>query len=290
MRLRLVIPLLLAIVHSSVFAQPVITGVSENDQREGRNAAEMTSTVATTTILIPIIYDGPGAFGSRWWTRLIVSNFSAQPFTTPGVTFVEATCVFPSCPESPVLAPGQSSPIVRPISAPHGLLLRGPADVASDLSFRADFGRSDGTFDWQSAVELPVVREREFSTRALHFTDAPLFGGGSWVTTLRIYGIDALPGTTVRLQLRRSPHDPPVAERLVQLEAPPATEPSATPLFPAYAQMNLQHEFPMNTYRCLACIVSVVPVPREGSGPPRIWAFLSATFHTSGISKILRPQ
>ena len=91
-----------------------------------------------TVILIPTMYVGPGAFGSTWWTVVIVTNHSDAPFASPQSVF-RVQCVIPEGCTTPQLAPGQFGVLFSPRLA-NGLLLYAPAVVAENLAFSAHFG------------------------------------------------------------------------------------------------------------------------------------------------------
>lgn len=118
-----------------------------------------------TAILIPTMYVGPGAFGSTWWSVVIITNHSDAPFESSSAMF-RVQCPIPEGCDSPRIEPGQLGVLFSPRPA-NGLLLYAPAVVAENLAFSAHFG--SGPFIFSNGSELPIVREDEFTRRRIHF-------------------------------------------------------------------------------------------------------------------------
>jgi hypothetical protein len=246
--------------------------------------------VSAATILVPTLYVGPGALGSRWYSNVVVNNHSAVPFSSPGVQFL-VHCPIPEGCFSAEVAPGAYGHIVAPRPA-EGLLLTAPDGIAEDLAFQARFGQEE-QFRAVNGAELPLVREHEFVRRpirlpavALHTTLVPIR------TTLRIYGIDAIEGTTVRVEVRSwfNPSEEPLASKVVTLRVPASPAGVATPIYPAYAQLAMQQEFPFEVLRGTSFNITIVPLPLGSGEVPRIWAFLSTTTNTNDHVSIQQPQ
>jgi hypothetical protein len=234
----------------------------------------------TTTILIPTLYQGPGAHGSTWGSYVFVQNDSPLPLTSPGVEFFVQCLPIPEPCERPEVPPGESGVIASPWPA-DGLLLHVPAEAADELAFKARFGQGEFELD---GTELPLVREHQFRRKPvqlpgvrLHFTSVPIR------TTLRIYGIDAIPGTTVRI-------DAGPASRLVTLHVPPSPAGLSRPLYPAYAQIALQAEFPHDVLHAAGANITIVPLPLPSGEVPRIWAWISTTSNVTNDVSIQQPQ
>lgn len=131
-------------------------------------------------ILIPVIFNGPGAFGSNWITELSLRNDNDYP--------VE--------PWRPIAGSFSIAP-VKPLrfgsgSAPSGLFLMVPRQAAAGLHFHAavrDTSRADD--EW--ATEVPVVREDDFSSSGVELLDIP--ANARFRTMVRIYSaINPVPG------------------------------------------------------------------------------------------------
>lgn len=243
----------------------------------------------TSTILIPTLYIGPGSHGSFWWSGASVNNYSELPFASPGVEFI-VQCPIPEGCFSSEVPPGEFGLIIAPRPA-GGLLLHAPSEVAGDLAFQARFGQGENVL--LNGTELPVVREQQFRRGPIHLPSVALHMTLTPVrTTLRVYGVDALPGTTVRIEVRPwyLLTGPPLAAKLVSLHAPPSPDTAPEPVYPAYAQLALQREFPFEQLMGTAFNISIVPLPLESGEVPRIWAFLSTTANGTNEVSIQTPQ
>lgn len=243
-------------------------------------------------ILIPVLYNGPGAYGSHWWTTVIVNNHAPRDFSSPGVLFrIVVRCGIPEgCPSTAVPA-GEFGEVLAPQSA-HGLLLYAPEDIAGDLAFHSRFG-SGFTGDIATSSELPLVREPEFIRGPVRLPYVALHGTETAIrSTLRIYAPDAQPGTAVRVELRpwHEPSAPPTVERTVHLTVPAGQPDARLPLCPAYAQLALQQEFPLEVTRSGSVNITVIPLPLSSGEIPRIWAFISTTENETQEVVIQTPQ
>lgn len=242
-----------------------------------------------STILVPTLYNGPGAFGSTWWSSVVVNNHSPLPFSSPGVEFI-IQCPIPEGCFSEEVPAGEFGGLIAPRPA-GGLLLYAPAEVAENLAFQARFGQGNSAVT--NGAELPLVREREFKRGEIHLPSVQLHLTQLPVrTTLRVYGVDALPGTTVRIDVR-SWHvvtGGVRASKIVSLHVPESPAGSSRPIYPAYAQIALQQEFPFESLLGSAFNITIVPLPLESGEVPRIWAFLSTTSNVSQQVEIQQPQ
>ena len=123
-------------------------------------------------VLLPVIFNGPGAFGSNWTTDLSLRNdngYSVEPWRPIG----GSSSIVPSRP----LLFGSGN-------VPAGLFAVVPRQAASGLAFHAavrDTSRGDA--EW--ATEIPVVREGAFSAAGVELLDIP--ADARFRTTVRIY-------------------------------------------------------------------------------------------------------
>lgn len=127
-------------------------------------------------VLIPVVFHGPGAFGSNWVTELSLVNTNSslmEPWRPIG---------------------GQTSIASKPLlfgseDAPNGLFLIVPRQMTPSLTFHAavrDTSRSDS--EW--ATQIPVVHEAQFSSYPVELLDIPI--DSRFRTMLRIYSPDPL--------------------------------------------------------------------------------------------------
>ena len=127
-------------------------------------------------VLIPVVFNGPGAFGSNWVTELSLVNANSYPIE----------------PWHPIA--GQTSIASKPVvfgseSAPNGIFLIVPRQAAASLTFHAAV-RDTSRADREWATEIPVVRETEFSNYPVELLDIPV--DVRFRTMLRIYSPDPL--------------------------------------------------------------------------------------------------
>jgi len=123
-------------------------------------------------VLVPVIFNGPGALGSNWVTELSLRNdnlYSVEPWRPIGGSSV----IVPSKPV--IFGSG---------NAPAGLFFVVPRQAALSLAFHAavrDTSRADA--EW--ATEMPVVREGQFSASGVDLLDIPV--DARFRTMVRIY-------------------------------------------------------------------------------------------------------
>lgn len=125
-------------------------------------------------VLIPVYFNGPGAFGSQWKTDLSVRNDNAYAVTPFGRSAVPAR---------------MSQPLTLDEPAPAGAILFIPRESSDALHFGAlvrDTSRQ--AVDW--GTEIPVVRERDFLSAAFYLLNVPR--DPKFRLTLRIYGMDSV--------------------------------------------------------------------------------------------------
>jgi hypothetical protein len=123
-------------------------------------------------ILLPVIFNGPGAFGSNWVTEIALRNvndYGVEPWRPVGGSSV-------------IVA---SKPLLfGPGNAPAGLFVIVPRQAASRLAFHASV-RDTSRADSEWATEIPVVRENQFSTAGVELLDIPV--EPRFRTMIRIY-------------------------------------------------------------------------------------------------------
>jgi hypothetical protein len=237
-------------------------------------------------VLIPTLYSGPGALGSRWFSSVVVNNHEPTSFKSPGVIF-DVLCPIPEGCTSDEIGPGEFGAIESPLPA-NGLLLYLPSESAH-IAFMARLAASPRN-SLYGGTELPVVREHEFTSGRVELPYVPIQGTSPLRTTLRIYAPDAQAGTFVRVELRdwTSLQGAPKFATTVALNAPP--QPTTVPIYPGFAQLTLQDVFPAAALSASSYNVSVVPLPFDSTSTPRIWAFISITNNATQEVTIQRPQ
>lgn len=172
--------------------------------------------------LLPItVRDAAGAYGTRWttelWSRSEDGPAGFYPFLAP--SFCD-----PPCPEPAVFPDDSSYQLDFFRTHPgesDGMLLYINKNRLLSTHISLQLNETSGRYKF-TPLQLPVVRERDFTTRTVHIPGVPA-GNGSRVT-LRVYGIDpALPG---EVRIRMFSEDPPlpqmiVLDRVISLSAVP---------------------------------------------------------------------
>lgn len=151
--------------------------------------ADVPDPQAFATVLVPLIFNGPGAYGSQWRTDVRLRNtgdVALSPVTYFNMRFCPETPVLadPPLPCRPEIAPSTSAYVFTP-DRPRGVLLRlvrGMADQATFSALVRDTSREDISF----GAEMPIVREEDFRTGAIYFPNVPLHDS-RYRFSLRVY-------------------------------------------------------------------------------------------------------
>jgi hypothetical protein len=232
-------------------------------------------------ILIPILYNGPGEHGSRWYTYASVNHFGTHVLDGRGVVFLSPDCPIPEGCERGELENGYGA-IVGPQSL-GGLWLH---PVEGDrVEVQAHFGertRHAGT----EGVELPIARDEDFRSGRFGLPAVRLDGGHEHQvirTTLRVYALDPSPGQHVRIEMRGW-YNPaaPVPEAVQIIALNPGDD-----LHPAYAQLDLQDAFPQVQQGSVR--IDIIPETVAGV-TPRVWAFATVTHNATNEVTVVSPH
>lgn len=139
------------------------------------------------TVMIPMLFDGPGAFGSHFFTEVFITNLGSSTVTS------YRPIAFGGCPgigsticEVPI-QPGRTTQIFTTNHATNGVLIRPLREQMSALSFAGrvrDLAHENDDF----GAELPIVREAEFLHGRIVLPDILL--DSRYRTTLRFYSLD----------------------------------------------------------------------------------------------------
>lgn len=240
----------------------------------------------TTPVLVPVFYNGPGAYGSEWFTTVAVNNFSSQTIEGHGLETL-VRCPIPEGCERTRFIAGDVGYVTGPQSS-SGFLLYLPAAETRKVELDVRFGEVTRN---QYGVELPVAREEDFRHEPVVLPYVRLTGYGNELrTTVRIFSPDAIPGQQVRVEIRlqgQRPEDAPMGSRdlTLALTDPPNTP---EPMRPAYAELVLQQAFPENFNGYAS--VRVVPLPLAGDAVPRIWAMATSVRNDNNEVAVYSPQ
>ena len=201
-----------------------------------------------------------GALGSTWLTVVAEKNDSDHP--------VELQCYAPACVS---LAAGQTT-IVQAHVSPDPAFIYLPADQASNIhiGLRTIATASDGK---QVMMEIPVAHESDFKAGVLHLLFVPF--DQEYRQSLRIFDLDGMDGSVVRLRIFTTSATPDVDTTLV-LRRPPTPDVNGRPGAPAAITIsNLGAVYPaLKTGQAFVDIEPVTP-------GLRIWAFMTTTNNTT---------
>lgn len=133
-------------------------------------------------VLIPVLYSGPGSFGSQWQTELAMHNGNSFPLVQPSNDNLFSVPCFPECDSRP--AP-RSTVIVRGRNLSTGYVTYVPRQASQNLNFSLvvrDLSRDTTAF----GTSVPVVRENEFYDRSFSIVNIPSDTRNR--VALRLYG------------------------------------------------------------------------------------------------------
>ena len=242
-------------------------------------ASSLLTPAKADRILIPVVYNGPGANGSHWATMLSAINRSDQPWSTPDVGFVVIgpSCVIPEgCPATE-LRPGEFGYLSQPdtsrfvLSAPNGILLNVP-DIDQEIAIS---GRITAGPVW--GTQLPRIPERDFAQRSLLLSDVPT-SNSTYRTLLRVYALD-VSDTDVTVSFRDSPDlsRPPIASSVVHLR-----NAGSTASRPAFGELPIS--LPLDGLADRAFIIEIAAPPGV-----KFWAFCTITDNSTNAVTTITP-
>ena len=217
-------------------------------------------------VLVPVLFNGPGAFGSQWATEVQMINRAEG--TLRWIPNASAPL--------PAVASNATTSLTTLGNRPSGLLLFLPRDheVTFGSVFR-DLSR-DAT---QWGTELPVVREHELQDESVVLLNVPF--DPRYRLQLRVYGVDGVSfGANVsvaRENVNRT--------ALVNVTGPcNGDQQPCNSNQPAFGTVDLTQAFPGLTGR------HQVTVSTSPSGSRRLWAFITVTNNESQHVTTITPQ
>jgi hypothetical protein len=141
-------------------------------------------------VLVPIVIrnEVPGAYGSRWATRLAITNTAAQPVDVLGYEWAPRGCII-LCADQPLTQPGVTFyPALLSGQFTQGAILlidrRAANDIAVNLRVQ-DVSRASQTW----GTEIPVIREAGLFRSRFTILDVPV--EQRFRQSLRFYDPDA---------------------------------------------------------------------------------------------------
>ncbi len=238
-------------------------------------------------ILLPVVFQGPGAHGSVWTTRIFAHNAGKEPVPAANPIFegdpkCPAIC---GCAATPVIEPGRTNSVcVAGFSDPMGLIYYPLRSVADNVRFSARiFDASRSAVN--GGTEIPVVRERDFRTDSIVLVDvpaAPLFR-----LALRVYDPDQHDGGLVRMRITAVDAQTPIVESTITLSYPIRTLlPDPFPNRPAFAYIGDLLTAHPELSRIASVRIELTPVT-DGM---RIWGFVTITNNDTQQVTTVSPQ
>lgn len=241
-------------------------------------------------VLLPVLFFGPGAHGSRWATQVSVYNAGQNTVVTANEEFMGNPVCLAPCGCGPVseISPGQTAGICGHFADPAGLIVYAPKSEATDLNYHArayDTSRSTAN----AGTEIPVVREREFRTDAIHLLDLPL--DEHFRLGLRVFNPDQQDGAEVKMEVLDPSSTAILGERTITLSYPIRNiVPDPYPNRPAYANLGDLDKIVRDILGSASLIqqfhLRITPVTPD----IRIWAFATITNNETQLITTVSPQ
>lgn len=223
-------------------------------------------------VLVPILYDGPGAYGSQWLTETQMFNASGREVRfLPDVSRPLTS-----------LAPGAETSLSLFGQRPSGLVLFVPRGEALHFgSIVRDVSRDAEDF----GTEVPVARERDTDS-TLYLPNVPF--DSRYRLQLRIYDIDGRSGGVAVRGGRLGPAGTQKTDWVsLQIKGPceEGSVPTCNSNQPAYVSIDLTEEL------ALLAGSGRQPVWIEPSfDSRRLWAFVTVTNNETQRVTVISPQ
>jgi hypothetical protein len=222
-------------------------------------------------VLVPIIYFGPGAYGSQWETDAILRNVGSTALQWFSSVAHPPLCDAGDC---SVRANG-TFPLSNFGNRPKGLVLFIPRTISDDVHYgliARDTSRDPSAW----GAEARVVREKDARYGKFVIENVPL--DSRYRTTLRIYAIDG-GASVVKVSAFVSDVGSVATVQLEGCDAPPCN--SADPGFGTFDVRSLFPQFPDKS-RITLFIDAPVLRPH--------WALVSVTNNTTQHVTVISPQ
>ena len=219
-------------------------------------------------VLIPVLYEGPGAFGSQWTTEAFMTNWGPKTSNQGH----ELEPVLEVSKPLPALLLGEQTPSLISLFNNHGsgLLLFVPH--GQDVRF-GNLIRDTSRDASQFGTEVPVVREADTDT-FIELTNIPF--DPRFRLQLRIYGLE---GVGFAVNVRDANGD----GKTVTLNGPCSVVPCNSNQ-PAYASVDLRDIYPsLKEGRLRIGINSQV-------SNRKLWAFVTVTNNDTQDVTVISPQ
>lgn len=146
-------------------------------------------------VLVPVIINGPGAFGAQWSTDALMRNENDYSYPVNSI-FDSVFLGDPSDLPPKILPPAPHTTARAQSVAPNGTVMFVPRQTATNVWFALlakDLSRQAEAF----GTQIPVVREKRFFDRPFQILNVP--ADARYRVALRLYRMDA--GSGVRLRI-----------------------------------------------------------------------------------------
>ena len=245
---------------------------------------------AQERLLVPVAYQGGGAFGSSWSTVVGGLNRAQVPWRSPEVGFLVSCVPVPEPCFVDELPPMRAGMIVTNefedgLNAPTGLILYLPEGQNGGASVWARFGE-ESTASGPLADEMPTPRESDFTTDTI-FLPLVTVGAAPVRTTLRIYDIDGVREVRVRVRARTA-FGGPGQEQTVSTTVRPQQPVGSVPIVrPGYAELSLTSAFGQ---RFGVADIEIIQEDTPPNARARLWAFITITSNATNEVGIVTPR
>jgi hypothetical protein len=215
-------------------------------------------------ILVPLAGpDVPGSGNSLWRvenTGIILSDTKIETMPDP--------CLPPTLCEIPRRVPRSMDDFLAGGSTGSIIYVRESDAQKLRINSRVyDVARQEQT----AGAEIPVVREEEFTSEPMSIVGIPV--APHYRHTLRVYDLDAIEGTQVRIHVYVNDETTPRVSVLRGLTVPPYASPLPPlyPAFPGYLQLELGQLLPLPAGGTVR--IDIEPTEERR----KLWSFVSVT-------------
>ncbi len=243
-------------------------------------------------VLLPVLFFGAGAHGSLWATNISVYNAGVNTIVTPNAQFAGGPACPAVCGCGPIaqIPPRSTADVCGLFADPAGLILYMPKSSANDLHYHAravDTSRSTAN----AGTEIPVVREREFRTDAIHLQNLQL-DEQHFRLGLRVFNPDQHDGAQVRLEVLDTRSIEVYGEHIITLSYPIRNiVPDPYPNRPAYANLGDLDRIVREILGTRADSIDRFHLRLTPVTPNiRIWAFATITNNETQLITTVSPQ
>ncbi|PYQ29632.1 MAG: hypothetical protein DMF56_11760 [Acidobacteria bacterium] len=222
-------------------------------------------------VLIPVLYFGPGAFGSQWQTDATLRNLASTQLQWFSSVAFPTLCDVGDC----GVPSGGTFGLFEFGNRPKGLVLFVPRTISDDVHYgliARDTSRDDGAW----GAEVRVVREKDARYGKFVIENVPL--DSRYRTTLRIYAIDG-GASEVKMSAFVGDVGSVATVRIEGCDAPPCN--SADPGFGTFDVRSL---FPRLPDKSRITLYIEAPSLRPH------WALVSVTNNTTQHVTVISPQ